>query len=157
MRVNIEQLSNDAHVWIFGISPALDQQQQAVLLRSVDAFLDGWAAHGAPIRAARELREGSFLIVAADAQSERSGCAIDRMFGTLRALEQQLGVTILDSSRVFFRDHGSNVRAIGRGEFRNAASNDTVVFDTTAEQLGAIREGGWEKVAGDSWHRHLLA
>ncbi len=157
MRVNIEQLSNDAHVWIFGISPALDEQQQAVLLRSVDSFLDGWAAHGAPIRAARELREESFLIVAADAQSERSGCAIDRMFGTLRALEQQLGVSILDSSRVFFRDHGRGVRAVGRGEFRNAAGSDTVVFDTTAEQLGAIREGGWEKVAGDSWHRHLLA
>lgn len=156
MRVNIEQLSNDAHVWIFGISPALDEQQQAVLLRSVDAFLDDWAAHGVPIRAARELREGSFLIVAADARSERSGCSIDRMFGTLRALEQQLGVTILDSSRVFFRDR-DRVRAIGRGEFRNAASSDTVVFDTTAEQLGAIREGGWEKVAGDSWHRHLLA
>lgn len=156
MRVNIDQLSNDAHVWIFGISPALDEGQQAVLLRSVDAFLDDWAAHGAPIRAARELREGSFLIVAADAQSERSGCSIDRMFGTLRALEQQLGVTILDSGRVFFREDG-RVRAVGRGEFRGAASGETVVFDTTAEQLGAIREGGWELIAADSWHRHLLA
>jgi hypothetical protein len=154
MRVNIDQLGNDAHIWIFGISPALAAEQQTVLLRSVDAFLDDWAAHGAPIRAGRELREGSFLIIAADAQSERSGCSIDRMFGTLRHLEQQLGVQILDSNRVFVRDE--SVRALPRGEFAKAANLETVVFDTTAEQLGAIRSGAWERRAAESWHRQLL-
>ena len=155
MRVHIDQLSNEAHVWIFGISPSLDEAKQSVLLRSVDAFLDEWAAHGAGIRGARDLREGSFLIIAADENREKSGCSIDRMFGTLRSLEQQLGVTILDSNRVFFRNDGS-VRAVARGEFRSAASPRTVVFDTTAEQLGAVRTGAWERPAAESWHRHLL-
>jgi hypothetical protein len=154
MLVNIDQLGNDAHTWIFGISPALDAEQESVLLRTVDAFLETWAAHGTPIRAGRELREGSFLIVAADARSERSGCSIDRMFGQLRALEQQLGVQILDSNRVFVRD--GNVRALPRGQFAKSADADTVVFDTTAEQLGAIRSGAWEKRAAESWHRQLL-
>jgi hypothetical protein len=156
MRVNIDQLSNNAHIWIFGISPALDEPKQATLLRAVDAFLDDWAAHGTPIRGARDLREGNFLIIAADEQREKSGCSIDRMFGTLRALERELGVAILDSNRVFLR-HGSGVRAVGRGEFKNAATFDTTVFDTTAETLGAIRTGAWECHASHSWHRHLLA
>jgi len=156
MRVNIDQLSNDAHVWIFGISPSLDEQQQATLLRAVDGFLDNWAAHGVPIRGARDLREGSFLIIAADEQSERSGCSIDRMFGTLRALERELDATILDSNRVFLRYDGG-VRAVGRNDFRNAATFDTTVFDTTAENLGAVRSGAWECHASHSWHRHLLA
>jgi hypothetical protein len=156
MRVNIDQLSNDAHIWIFGISPALDDRKQATLLGAVDTFLDDWAAHGAPIRAARDLREGSFLIIAADEQSERSGCSIDRMFGTLRSLERELGVAILDSNRVFLR-HDGGVRAVGRNDFRNAATFDTTVFDTTAENLGAVRSGAWECNASHSWHRHLLA
>src|SRR5215212_5378286 len=156
MRVNIDQLSNDAHVWIFGISPALDAAKQATLLRAVDAFLDQWAAHGTPIRAARDLREGSFLIIAADEQCERSGCSIDRMFGTLRALERELGATILDSNRVFLRQD-DGVRSVGRGEFRNTATPETTVFDTTAEHLGAVRSGAWECRASHSWHRHLLA
>lgn len=156
MRVNLDQLTDSAHVWIFGISPALDEEQQAVFLRKVDAFLDDWAAHGVGIRGARELREGSFLIVAADEQREKSGCSIDRMFGTLKELEQQLGVTILDSTRVFFRNEGG-VRAIARGEFRTAATPQTVVFDTTADQLGTVRTGAWERPAAESWHRHLLA
>jgi hypothetical protein len=158
MRVPIDQLSDSAHVWIFGISPSLDERKGEILLREVDSFLDEWAAHGVPIRGARDLREGSFLVVAADENREKSGCSIDRMFGTLRQLEQQLGVQILDSNRVFFRDPSTSlgVRAVARGEFRSAANADTRVFDVTAEHLGDVRGGAWEKRAADSWHRHLL-
>lgn len=155
MRVPIDQLSDSAHVWIFGISPLLDEPRGEILLRQVDSFLDEWAAHGVPIRGARDLREGSFLVVAADENREKSGCSIDRMFGTLRQLEQQLGVQILDSNRVFFRENGG-VRAVARSEFRSAATADTRVFDVTAERLGDVRGGSWEKRAADSWHGHLL-
>lgn len=155
MRIPIDQLSNNAHIWIFGISPALNEEQGARLLQRVDVFLDNWAAHGVPITGARDLREGSFLIVAADENREKSGCSIDRMFGTLRELEHELGVQILDSNRVFLRD-GQSVRAVPRDAFRNAATTDTPVFDVTAEQLGEIRTGTWERRAADSWHRHLL-
>ena len=155
MRVNIDQLSNDAHIWIFGISPSLDARQSETLLRRVDAFLDEWAAHGVPIRGARDLREGSFLVIAADEHRERSGCSIDRMFGTLKELERELHVQILDSNRVFLRDSGS-VRAVPRPEFRTAATPETPVFDILAEHLGDVRSGAWERRAADSWHAKLL-
>ena len=79
MRVNLDQLSNDAYVWIFGISPSLDAQKSDALMRQVNAFLENWASHGTPVPGAAELREGSFLIVAADEHREKSGCSIDRM------------------------------------------------------------------------------
>jgi hypothetical protein len=155
MRVNIDQLSNDAHIWIFGISPSLDARQSDVVLRRIDAFLDGWAAHGVPIHGGRELIEGSFLVIAADENRERSGCSIDRMFGTLKDLERELSVQILDSSRVFVRE-GTAVRALPRPDFRSAANSDTRVFDVTAERLGDVRTGAWERRAADSWHARLL-
>lgn len=155
MRVNMDQLSNDAYVWIFGISPSLDAEKSDALLGQVNSFLENWAAHGTPIPGAAEVREGSFLVVAADEQREKSGCSIDRMFGTLRQLERELGVAILDSNRVFFRD-ADGVRAVGRSEFRNAATAETPVFDVTVERLGDVREGGWVKPAAQSWHRQLL-
>ena len=155
MRVNIDQLSNDAYVWIFGISPSLDTQKSDALLRQVNAFLENWNAHGTPIPGAAEVREGSFLIVAADEHREKSGCSIDRMFGTLKQLERDLGVTILDSNRVFFRDENA-VRAIGRNDFRNAATKDTNVYDVTVERLGDVRGGAWLKPVAQSWHAQLL-
>ena len=155
MRVNLDQLSNDAYVWIFGISPSLDTPKSDALMRQVNRFLEDWAAHGTPIPGAAELREGSFLIVAVDEHREKSGCSIDRMFGTLKQLEGELGVTILDSNRVFLRD-GDGVRAVPRSEFRNAATLETPVFDVTVERLGDVRQGVWEKPAAQSWHRQLL-
>lgn len=155
MRVNLDQLSNDAYVWIFGISPTLDSQKSDALMSQVNAFLESWAAHGTPIPGAAELREGSFLIVAADEHREKSGCSIDRMFGTLKQLERDLGVAILDANRVFLRDD-EGVRAVERSAFRNAATLDTPVFDITVERLGDVREGAWEKPAAESWHRQLL-
>lgn len=155
MRVNLDQLSNDAYVWIFGISPSLDAQKSDAMLHQVNAFLENWNAHGTPIPGAAEVRDGSFLIVAADERREKSGCSIDRMFGTLKQLERDLGVVILDANRVFLRDeHG--VRAVPRSEFRNAATAETPVFDITVERLGDVREGVWEKAASESWHRQLL-
>jgi hypothetical protein len=155
MRVNMDQLSNDAHVWIFGISPSLDAQKSDALLGQINTFLESWAAHGVPIPGAAEVREGSFLVVAADAQREKSGCSIDRMFGTLKQLERDLGVAILDSNRIFYRDR-DEVRAVARSDFRNAATPETPVFDVTVEHLGDVRQGAWEKPAAQSWHRQLL-
>ncbi len=156
MRVPIEQLGNNAHIWIFGISPSLDSEREAVVLRQVDTFLDAWAAHGTPIRGARDLRDGSFLVIAADENCEKSGCSIDRMFGTLKQLERDLNVQILDSNRIFFRAT-DGIHAVPRSEFRNAANDETPVFDVTAEHLGDVRSGAWERPARDSWHRQLLA
>jgi len=155
-RTAIEQLGDDARIWIFGISPAIDDEKSRTLLQNVDRFLDDWAAHGAPITSARELREGSFLVVAVDRASETSGCSIDRMFGTLRNLEQSLGVAILDANRVFLRDARGEVAAIPRREFRAAGDLDTIVFDVTAERLRDVRGGAWEKRAAESWHKQLL-
>ena len=155
-RTDIERLSDDARIWIFGISPSLDESQSAGVLAEVDRFLDQWAAHGEPIVSARELLHGSFLVVAVDKRSETSGCSIDRMFGLLRHLESSLGVTILESTRVFARDAAGDVRALARGEFRSSGAPDTLVFDTLAERLGEVRSGRWEKPAAESWHRALL-
>lgn len=155
-RIDMERLGDDSRVWIFGISPALDEGKTATLLRRVDAFLDQWAAHGAPIASARDVVEGSFLVVAVDRRSETSGCSIDRMFGTLKDLERDLGVSILDANRVFVRHGDGEVGAVTRAEFRQSGDPDTHVFDTTAERLAEVRSGSWERRAAESWHAQLL-
>ena len=155
-RIDFPNLSDDSRVWIFGISPTLDEAQETRFLVEVDRFLEGWASHGHPISAAREVREGTFLIVAVSREDETSGCSIDRMFGTLQKLERELGVSVLDSSRVFFRHGDGRPDAMSRAEFREKADAHTTVFDTTASALGQIRSGSWERSAADSWHRDLL-
>ncbi|MBV9497613.1 MAG: hypothetical protein JOZ54_25480 [Acidobacteria bacterium] len=156
-RTDIDRLTDDSRIWIFAISPTLDEQGSARVLQRVDAFLDQWAAHGTPINAARDLIEGSFLVVAVDKRSETSGCSIDRMFGIFKELERELGVAILDANRIFFRHGDGAVGSLTRDAFRSNADPDTIVFDTLAERLGEVRGGGWERRAAESWHSQLLS
>ncbi|HEV2720558.1 MAG TPA: hypothetical protein VG323_11115 [Thermoanaerobaculia bacterium] len=155
-RIDLNQLDDDARIWIFGISPPLDAARSARMLAQVDAFLDGWTAHEVPVRAARELRDGAFLIVAVDKDTEQSGCSIDRMFGLLRQFERDFGVAILDPNRVFVRGGDGGVHSVTRAEFRESGDPHTLVFDTLAERLGEVRRGRWERRAEESWHRNLL-
>jgi hypothetical protein len=155
-RTEIERLSDDARVWVFGISPPLDGEQSRTLLRLVDSFLDQWSAHGTPIASARELRDGTFLVVAVDKAAETSGCSIDRLYGTLRQLEREFSVSILDPGRVFFRHGDGRIDSMSRAEFRERGDMHTIVFDTTAERLSRIRGGDWERPAAESWHRDIL-
>ena len=156
-RTDISGLQDNARIWIFGISPALDDSRRDVVLRRVDSFLDSWSAHGTPIVSGRDLLLGSFLIVAVDQQSETSGCSIDRMFGLLQQLERELDVKILDADRIFYRGGDRAVHAVSRAQFRASGDPHTVVFDILVERLGDIRSGKWERFAKDSWHRTLLA
>jgi len=152
----IENLPDDAPAWVFGISPALDEGGTARLLARIDPFLAQWAAHNQPITSSREVIDGSFLVIAVDHESETSGCSIDRMFGTLRQLESELGVQILDPNRVFLRHGDGHVDAVTRSAFRENGDAHTIVFDTIVERLGEIRSGRWERPAEKSWHRQLL-
>ncbi|HYS53948.1 MAG TPA: hypothetical protein VER58_09340 [Thermoanaerobaculia bacterium] len=155
-RIDISRLPDESRIWIFGISPSLDERNGSRLLAVVDRFLDDWSAHNQPIVSARDLRHGSFLVIAVDQRSETSGCSIDRMFGLLRGLESELGVAILDPNRIFYRSESGRVAAMTRREFVENGRPDTVVFDTLAERIGKIRSGLWEKPARDSWHQALF-
>ena len=155
-RIDIDQLDGHARIWLFGISPSLDEPKSRRLLESVDRFLDEWAAHGTPVTSARALLFGSFLAIAVDERSETSGCSIDRMFGLLHQFERDLGVSVLDANRVFVRHADGRIEALSRADFRDRGDLHTTVFDTTADRLSEIRSGHWIRKAQDAWPGKLL-
>ena len=155
-RIDISQLTDESRIWIFGVSPPLDDRQSARVLAAIDSFLNTWSAHNEPIVSARDLLHRSFLLIGVDRHSETSGCSIDRMFGLLQQLERELGVSILDPNRVFYSGVNGAVQAISRSDFRRSGNLQTVVFDTIVERLGAVRSGSWMRPAAKSWHRALF-
>ena len=132
------------------------------MLAGVDAFLEGWAAHGTPLTAGREWREGRFLLVAVDESSAPpSGCSIDSLARVLKDLGKAWRMSFLDHSPVWFRSGGGELRSASRVEFRALAEAgdvhvDTAVFDNTIVRMDQLRNGEWEKPAGASWHRRAF-
>jgi hypothetical protein len=157
-RTDFARLPADARLWVFGAARPLDARERTELLGLVDRFLDGWKAHGAPLTAARDLREDRFLMVAVDEASvPPSGCSIDAMVNELKQLGDRLGVGLVGSGDVFWRAPSGEVRRAERAEFKRLAEAgevgpETVVFDTTLTRIERLGDGSFERPARDSWH-----
>jgi len=159
--VPFASLPDDARLWVFAAADPVTGPAAELLLAEVDRFLDGWAAHGAPLRAARDWRDDRFLAVAVDQSTAgASGCSIDGLFRALRALEPEIGTSLLGGGRVFWRDATGAVRAADRRRFAAAAgegavARDTPVFDTTVTTARQWRSQ-FELPAQRAWLASLL-
>lgn len=155
--VDFDRIPSHGRLWVFPSSRRLSAAEAGTLLAEVDAFLEGWAAHGAPLRCARALVDDHFLLVAVDEDASRpSGCSIDALVNRLEALGEGLGLRLVDHAPVWYRE-GAEVRVASREAFRELAAQGAVgpgtrVFDTALTRLADLRERGLERAAEQSWH-----
>ncbi len=156
-RIPFDTLPPQARLWIFAAERPLDAPERDRVLGAADAFLDTWTAHGTPLRAAREWRHDQFLLIGVDeSQAGASGCSIDALFRGLKALQVELGVRLVDTPPVWFRD-GAEIVVASRERFAELAAAGAVdratpVFDNTLTRVADLRAGRWEVPAGAAWH-----
>lgn len=156
-RIDFSELPDHGRLWIFPVSRVLTDDEARRCMGVVDDFLAQWAAHGSPLRSAREWRDGRFLLVGVDVDAEApSGCSIDALVNRLRALGEEMDATFIDHGPVWYRD-GDEVRSAARPEFKRLAREGEVdpeirVFDTTLTKVSELREGKLERPARESWH-----
>lgn len=162
MSVPLTELPGTARIWVYGTDrPLLDVERDA-LIADLRAFVDVWTAHGAALRAGVEWVAGRFAVIAVDeASAPASGCSIDAMVHRLAGLEARLGCSLLDGTRVFYRDESGEIEGCGRAAFQARAeggsiTESTPVFDPTIETLAELRAGDLERPVSRSWHRQLL-
>lgn len=160
-RVPFESLPDSARVWVFGSERPIHDEDAAPLLHEVDAFLEQWKAHGAPLAASRDWREHRFLTIAVDESSAgASGCSIDGLFRVLKRLEPAVRSSLTGRGMVFYRDAAGGVSSASRDLFGELAASGAVgsgtrVFDTAVTTLAEWRER-FETDLERSWHAKLI-
>jgi hypothetical protein len=159
--VQFQELPDASRTWVFGSDRTLDASKSEQVLKEVDRFLSQWKAHGAALTNGRDWKYGRFLTIAVDQSTEgASGCSIDGLFRALKALEPQLGASLVTSALVFYRDANGEVQSVDRERFGSLSadgriSSDTSVFDPTVTTLGEWK-ARFELKAKYSWHAALL-
>lgn len=155
--VPFDSLPESARLWIFGADRNLDPAEADLLAQSVERGLAGWSAHGSPVTWGYTLRHDRFLLVGVDESATAlSGCSIDSAVREIRSVEANLGLSLLDHGRVFYR-HGDAIRTLSREAFAARAeagevNGDTRVFNNVIPTVGELRQGLWEVPARVSWH-----
>src|SRR3982074_182867 len=103
--VPLRDLPDSARTWVFGADKTLEGPASDALLAEVDRFLSQWKAHGSPLTVGRDWKYGRFLTVAVDQSTAgASGCSIDGLFRSLKALEPRLGARMETRGPIFYRD-----------------------------------------------------
>ena len=159
--VPFDSLPDDSRVWVFGSEKPITGSAAERLLASVDRFLGQWNAHGAPLRCARDWRDNRFLTIAVDQSTAgASGCSIDGLYRALKSAEADIGSSLLEGGRVFYRDATGAIVSTTRDLFGElgaggAVGPQTRVFDTSLTTLGDWRSR-FELESAQSWHAELL-
>jgi hypothetical protein len=159
--VPFSTLPDSSRIWIFAADRKLSSSEANDLLSMLDGYLESWKAHGAPVRASRDLKYEQFVIIAADPEvTAPSGCSIDDMTHAIRSLGEKFHVEFFNTMSVFFLLN-DEVRHVSRSEFRalgdrGDVTGATIVFNNAITSLREYREGAWELPARDSWHAALL-
>ena len=159
--VPFESLPDSSRIWVFGSDRPVTGAAADRLLAEVDRFLEGWRAHGEPLRSARLWRDHHFLIVGVDqSDAHASGCSIDGLFRSLQALEREIDARLVGGGRVFYRDHSGVAQSAARSELDSliasgAVGPNTVVFDTSLTDLGEWR-AKFEQPARKTWVGQMM-
>ena len=158
--VPFESLPSSARVWVFAGDRAVAGPADR-LLGEVDAYLAQWKAHGAPLTCGRDWRDDRFLTVAVDQSTAgASGCSIDGLFRTLSAIGPAIGVSMIGTALVHYRDRSGAVQSVSREEFSEHAAHGSITTETPVYDLSVTTLGEWrerfESTVGESWQAALL-
>ena len=155
MNVAFDHLPPHARVWIYQASRPLTEAELLPLLPRLAAFAEEWTSHGRQLAAAAQFLHRQFLVIGLDeAVADASGCSIDASVRFVQELEQRLGVTLLEKSRMAFL-HNGELRLLTRPELRAAVAAgevqpDTLYFNNTLTTKAQL-DAQWPAPASQTW------
>ena len=155
MYVAFDHLPPQTRVWIYQANRPLAEVELVPLLPRLAAFAEEWTSHGRQLAASAQFLHRQFLVIGLDETvAGASGCSIDASVRFVRELEQQLGVALLEKSRMAFLTEGQ-LLLLTRRELREAIATgqvtaDTPYFNNTLSTKGEL-DSHWPAPAGQSW------
>ena len=160
MYVEFDTLPDESRIWIYQSNRKFSDEEVAEIEVALKQFLENWAAHGAGLEAAYELKYNRFIVIAINQDTQAAtGCSIDASVQFIQSLEAKYGVDLLDKMNVTFKQ-GEFITHKPLIEFKKLAkdksvSANTVVFNNLVNTVGEYREF-WEVPASESWHSRFF-
>ena len=156
----LDALPDAARLWLFPLDRTLADDEAAALQGAVAGWLPTWTSHGRPVTAQAEVLAGRALAVGAviseaELNAGVSGCGIDAMERAVGVALDRAGVAMAPALGVLVRGEGG-WESLARPAFRRRvktgeAGAETVVLDVTPQTVGALRENGLARPAGETW------
>lgn len=157
LTTSLDQLPDAARVWIYQASRPLTDAELAAANPLLTKFVADWTSHGRALQAGAAFLHRQFLVIGLDeSQAGASGCSIDASVHFVRALEQRLGLDLLEKSRLAFLENGTvqlrDRRGLREATTTGALTPESPYFDNTITTKAQLK-AGWPMPAGQTWLR----
>lgn len=155
MYVPFETLPAHSRIWIYQANRSLSKQEKQLAEASLQAFCEGWAAHGEALKTSFSIEHDQFIILATDEDYHLpSGCSIDSSVRALKELQTRLGIDFFDRTRVAFLTGDSVVThplAVLKTLFEQGdLAKNTITFNNLVPSRGDLAHG-WKTPVEKTW------
>jgi hypothetical protein len=107
MYVPFPQLPDTSRVWIYTTNKVLGPSDQQIIAERLEQFVRSWQSHQKDVVASFTIIKNRFVVLATDdANQDVSGCGIDKSVHAIAALENELQISLLDKSTIYFEKDG---------------------------------------------------
>ncbi|GGG40635.1 hypothetical protein [Hymenobacter glacieicola] len=155
MYVPFNELPASARLWIYQANRPFTDAELVALEPALRKFAADWTSHGRTLAASAQILHRQFLVIGLnEAVADASGCSIDASVRFVRSIEEQLGLQLLDKSRLAFLAQ-EQLLLLDRRELRAAVTAGrvqatTLYFDNTISTVGQLRTA-WPAPAASTW------
>ncbi len=155
MITNIDSMPDSARLWVYQAERKLTPEEVTLAGIQTENFLNQWAAHGHELKSAFEIRHDQFLVITVDESlNGASGCSIDACVGMVRTLENELGISFLDRSKVAILKN-DEIHLVPFNGVKSLIDNGEILPETQVINNSVSSFGDWKKSwlqkASDSW------
>ena len=159
MFVNFKSLSKDSRVWIFQSIGFIDDPTIEKINSKLKIFLDEWKSHQMNFKSSFEIRNNTFIIIAADESNLVSGCSIDSLVNFIKELESLFDLQLVDKLHVkyIFNDeiqtkHLNDFKILCKSLENN---QELIVFNNLVKNIYELNHN-WNVDVRESWHKKYL-
>ena len=160
MLVDFNALPEDARIWIYQSNRELTSKEVSEVSSKLTDFVHSWRRHGENLKTSFTIKYNQFIILGVDKSfNDVSGCSIDASVHTIKMLEQEFDLDLMNKLNVAFRA-GENINTVSLADFQNFIKEDkitseTIVFNNMIQSKLELLTS-WEVPASNSWHHRFL-
>ena len=159
MFVNFKSLSNDSRVWIFQSIQMIDNTTIEKIKSKLKLFLDNWKSHQMNFKSSFEIRNNTFIIIAADESNLVSGCSIDSLINFIKELESLFDLQLMDKLHVKYT-FNNEIQTKHLNDFKILCQSidknqELMVFNNLVKNIYELNHN-WNVDVRESWHKKYL-
>lgn len=160
MFVPFESLPESARLWVFQGERKFTSEEITIISAQLQLFTQAWMAHGMPLQASFEVREGMFIILAVNENfHQASGCSIDDSTHAIKAIGNLIHQDLFRRDQVVFR-LGDKIEAARLSQLKSLNSagvwnENTLTFNTLVADKKQLQDY-WLVPAKNTWLKRYL-